>query len=95
MIQGQAVCWSIEQVSSVSNLHRRFGRRDQWKRLLRNDRCSYCGGAGGTVDHIIPRCRGGEDAVMNIAGACNGCNSRKGSRDLMTYLRLRRSHGAD
>ncbi len=30
---------------------------DAWLRLLRADPCAYCGGPGGTVDHVEPRSR--------------------------------------
>lgn len=31
-----------------------------------------------TVDHILPRCRGGLDALENLRLACRSCNSSKG-----------------
>ena len=30
-----------------------------------------------SVEHILPRCRGGTDAEFNLALACQGCNNRK------------------
>lgn len=36
-----------------------------------------------TIDHIIPRCRGGEDSFENCVCACRVCNNkRKGSKSL-------------
>jgi 5-methylcytosine-specific restriction endonuclease McrA len=47
-------------------------------------RCQYCGDKGGaaelTLDHILPRSRGGDNSPVNIVTACVGCNQRKGSR---------------
>ena len=47
-------------------------------------RCQYCGvkkTAGDlTLDHILPRSRGGDNSPMNIVTACVVCNNRKGSR---------------
>ena len=47
-------------------------------------RCQYCGvkkGAGElTLDHILPRSRGGDNSPLNIVTACVACNQRKGSR---------------
>jgi 5-methylcytosine-specific restriction endonuclease McrA len=43
-------------------------------------RCGYCGGAASTVDHILPRSRGGRNTWRNTVAACGGCNQRKGDR---------------
>ena len=52
--------------------------------VLRRDshRCAYCGRSASTIDHIIPRSRGGEDSWENLVAACHGCNSRKADRTL-------------
>jgi 5-methylcytosine-specific restriction endonuclease McrA len=54
------------------------------KNVLRRDGhvCQYCGRTDQTltVDHIIPRARGGNDAWENLVAACVGCNNRKGDR---------------
>lgn len=54
------------------------------KNILRRDnyRCQYCGvkSAELTIDHIIPKSRGGMDDWDNLAAACIRCNNRKGSR---------------
>ena len=51
--------------------------RDGW-------RCVYCGTAGGrlTLDHVVPRSRGGESVWENVVTACAPCNHRKGNRTL-------------
>ena len=48
--------------------------------MLRRDRhtCAYCGGRADTVDHILPRCRGGGDTWFNLVAACQSCNGLKG-----------------
>ena len=43
-------------------------------------RCGYCGGVATTVDHILPRSRGGKNTWLNTVAACGGCNQRKGDR---------------
>jgi 5-methylcytosine-specific restriction endonuclease McrA len=43
-------------------------------------RCAYCGGSATTVDHVLPRARGGKNTWLNTAAACGGCNQRKGDR---------------
>ncbi len=49
--------------------------RDSWT-------CQYCGStrSGLTVDHVIPRSRGGHSGWDNIVAACAPCNRRKGNR---------------
>ena len=49
--------------------------RDDW-------RCVYCGCSGGrlTLDHVVPRSRGGESSWENVVTACSTCNLRKGNR---------------
>jgi len=42
--------------------------------------CVFCGGHATTVDHILPRSRGGKNTWLNTAAACDGCNQRKGDR---------------
>lgn len=54
------------------------------KNILRRDghRCQYCGLSGVTltVDHIMPKSRGGEDSWENLVSACLRCNNVKGSQ---------------
>ena len=56
------------------------------KNILRRDHyvCQYCGRRGErlTVDHVVPRSRGGDTAWLNVVAACLHCNLRKGNRTL-------------
>ena len=49
--------------------------RDGWK-------CAYCGTTSGrlTLDHVIPRSRGGGSVWENVVTSCAPCNLRKGNR---------------
>ena len=49
--------------------------RDGW-------RCVYCGSASGrlTLDHVVPRSRGGHSVWENVVTSCAPCNLRKGNR---------------
>ena len=51
--------------------------RDGW-------RCVYCGTTGGrlTLDHVVPRSRGGDSIWENVVTSCAPCNLRKGNRTL-------------
>jgi 5-methylcytosine-specific restriction endonuclease McrA len=51
--------------------------------VLRRDNflCQYCGtNRNLTLDHLLPRSRGGETNWLNLVTACFRCNSRKGDR---------------
>ncbi|MPZ26858.1 MAG: HNH endonuclease [Micromonosporaceae bacterium] len=43
-------------------------------------RCGYCTDRATTVDHILPRSRGGRNTWKNTVAACGPCNQRKGDR---------------
>jgi 5-methylcytosine-specific restriction endonuclease McrA len=50
-----------------------------------NYTCQYCGRQGPdlTIDHIIPRSRGGQHTWENLVSACKPCNHRKGGKSLI------------
>ena len=47
-------------------------------------RCQYCGEKKAvgelTIDHILPRSRGGDNSPINVVTACEKCNNRKSNR---------------
>jgi 5-methylcytosine-specific restriction endonuclease McrA len=61
------------------------------REVLRRDgyRCQYCGRRTSqlTIDHVIPRHRGGEHRWDNLVTACPQCNRRKGGR-LLSDVRM-------
>ena len=60
----------------------KFNRRNIFARD--HNRCQYCGSRFPTselsLDHVIPRSRGGESTWENMVCACTDCNARKGGR---------------
>jgi|SRR6056297_1967873 len=53
------------------------------KNVFRRDhhRCQYCRSADRlTIDHVMPKSRGGKDTWENLVAACVPCNNRKGNR---------------
>jgi 5-methylcytosine-specific restriction endonuclease McrA len=54
---------------SRQGVHKRDGRR-----------CGYCGAPASTIDHILPRSRGGPNSWLNTVAACFGCNQRKADK---------------
>ncbi len=45
--------------------------------------CQYCGSTKRlTLDHVVPRVKGGPHTWENVVTACEDCNSRKGDKSL-------------
>ena len=42
--------------------------------------CAYCQGRAETVDHVVPRSRGGGHSWENCVACCARCNARKADR---------------
>ena len=49
--------------------------------VLRRDdhRCAYCDKHATTIDHVLPRSRGGGDSWENLVACCVRCNNLKGN----------------
>ena len=64
--------------------------RDGWE-------CAYCGRGPRakrnpkqaqlilTLDHLTPRCQGGDNSAANLVTACFSCNSARGNRSVADY----------
>jgi 5-methylcytosine-specific restriction endonuclease McrA len=52
--------------------------------VLRRDahHCAYCGRSANTIDHVVPKSRGGEESWENLVACCFRCNNVKGDRTL-------------
>jgi 5-methylcytosine-specific restriction endonuclease McrA len=60
--------------------------RDGWE-------CQYCGGRGSlTMDHVIPRSKGGDTSWENVVACCAQCNRRKGDRSVSQSGMKLRTH---
>jgi 5-methylcytosine-specific restriction endonuclease McrA len=61
--------------------------------LRDNYTCQYCGVRTKdlTIDHVLPRHRGGKHTWDNLVSACRACNHRKGGKRLEeVHMKLRR-----
>ena len=69
----------LAQQVSRPRPHVRLSRREVFARD--HGRCQYCGRAAElTLDHVLPRHRGGRHEWDNLVAACRACNHRKGGR---------------
>ena len=50
--------------------------------VLRRDgfRCGYCSKSANTIDHILPKSRGGQDTWENLVACCLKCNNAKSDK---------------
>ena len=52
-----------------------------WRRNVKekwNYKCAYCGSKKElTIDHVVPRCKGGSDFTKNVVCCCHSCNQSK------------------
>ena len=80
-LERPAVIRLVTYVRIPRDAHR---RRITRKAVLARDSwtCQYCGSRkpGLTVDHVVPRSRGGKSVWENIVASCASCNRRKGNR---------------
>jgi 5-methylcytosine-specific restriction endonuclease McrA len=78
---------SVVRLIEYIDVRKRQGRASNMRAsvILRDRyRCQYCGVKGNafelTLDHILPRSRGGRTVPENLCAACKPCNQRKGDR---------------
>lgn len=69
---------------------RRYGlTRDDFAELMDHwdNECAYgCGRRASSIDHILPRSRGGTNRADNLVPACSTCNSSKLDREWMSWV---------
>lgn len=75
---------SIDLTQDLSKKH--------YKLILRGlflDECIYCGYYENpsrlTVDHVIPKSKGGSQHINNMVIACSQCNLSKSDKDFLTW----------
>lgn len=69
------------------------GRRESKKRFRSRiytawgGKCAYCGQIARSLDHVLPRHKGGITVTENLIPACLSCNGHKGSSNWTTWYR--------
>ncbi|WP_232436861.1 HNH endonuclease [Paenibacillus senegalimassiliensis] len=51
-----------------------------------NYTCFFCGEYGDTIDHLLPKAKGGHTTPVNCVCACNLCNQSKADRFLEDFI---------
>ncbi len=65
---------------------------DEKVKLSYPQACCYCGTTIAlSIDHLIPKIKGGDDYSDNLVWACKSCNSSKRDRDLLAWCEVKNS----
>lgn len=80
-----------ENAAVVVNRHtirRIYSNKEFRKLILERDRytCYFCKEYGDTIDHLLPRAKGGHTTPDNCVCACNLCNQSKADKDLEVFM---------
>ncbi|WP_238403838.1 HNH endonuclease [Paenibacillus paridis] len=87
-----AVTLVKEHAAVIVNRHtirRLFSNKDFRRYILERDNhiCYFCGEFGDTIDHMLPRAKGGHTTPVNCVCACNACNQSKADQDLQVFMK--------
>jgi Restriction endonuclease len=72
-----------------TTIRRLFSNKDFRSYILTRDNytCHFCGQYGDTIDHMLPRAKGGHTTPDNCVCACNECNQSKADKDIEEFMR--------
>ncbi len=65
----------------------------RWRKSLHTftgKSCIYCGKPSESIDHVLPRSRGGLSITENCVPACLSCNGHKSDEEAFTWYRHQR-----
>ena len=80
------------ELDLVFNLHclQKRSARKRFRRSIFDEwpECAYCGRSKpSTLDHVVPKARGGKTTKENLIAACGDCNILKSSEDWYCWFR--------
>ena len=68
-------------------------RERRWRKSLHDftgKSCIYCGKHSESIDHVLPRSKGGLSSTKNCVPACLSCNGSKTDNDAFEWYRKQR-----
>lgn len=82
-----------EHAAVVLNHHtilRLYSNKEFRRMILERDQytCYFCKKYGDTIDHMLPRAKGGHTTPDNCVCACNLCNQSKADKDLEDFMNI-------
>lgn len=85
---------SLERIREQTRKRVAKHREQKKQALLQSENiCVYCGEHGDTIDHVIPKSKGGLDIHENVVPCCLSCNMEKTNRDVSEFLNSRLALG--
>ncbi|MFF2591010.1 HNH endonuclease [Peribacillus butanolivorans] len=68
-------------------IHQLYSGKVFKQMVLERDKytCTYCKEYGSTIDHVIPKSKGGNTSFENCVCACKRCNSQKANLPVEEY----------
>lgn len=86
---------SVIIVNTFVNQNKKNVKYSRSNVFLRDDHiCQFCGSAPGlqklSIDHVLPRSKGGKTSWYNVITACKACNSSKGNDE--TIVPFKKPH---
>ena len=77
----------MEKIREQNRIRQQRKRERAKQALIGNgSTCEYCGKEGTTIDHIIPKTKGGKDVPENTVCSCLACNMSKTNRSIDVFL---------
>ena len=75
-------------VVNRNTIRRLYSNKEFRTMILERDQytCRFCGQYGDTIDHMLPRAKGGHTTPDNCVCACNLCNQSKADRDMDEFM---------
>ena len=65
----------------------------RWRKSLHQftgKSCIYCGNNSESIDHVLPRSKGGLSITENCVPSCLSCNGQKSNKDVFHWYRKQR-----
>lgn len=85
------IIWHKGKLVNASSItKRRVGTKNERKLVFSRDghKCVKCGSKSNlTIDHVIPKSKGGRDSVTNYQTMCFKCNQEKAASIITEYIR--------